>query len=194
MHIRLPGVVLLWFSACHAAALQPAPPVTPFAAAGTIQYAFTPEDHADEMIIAAINMAQRQVLVQAYGFSHRRIADALVRAHSRGIEVAVLLDQEQSHAALAVIRNLVRSGALVMIDPRHAAAHNKVMVIDNGYADCAVVTGSFNFTYAAQHRNAENVLILRGNPPLCEAYFNSWRRHHMHARAPPRRGAGGVLE
>jgi phosphatidylserine/phosphatidylglycerophosphate/cardiolipin synthase-like enzyme len=178
--------MLLWFAASTTSALQPAPAMVPFAATGTIQYAFTPEDHADEMIITAINMAQRQVLVQGYSFSHRRIADALVRARSRGIEVAVLLDQEQSHAALAVIRNLVRSGALVMIDPRHAAAHNKIMVIDNGYADCAVVTGSFNFTYAAQHRNAENALILRGNPPLCEAYFNNWRRHQIHAHAPLR--------
>ena len=186
MHIRSLSVVLLWFAAGTAAALQAAPPITPFAAMGTIQYAFTPEDHADEMIIDAINAAQRQVLVQAYGFSLRRIADALVRAKSRGIEVAVLLDQEQGHAAPAIIRNVVRSGALVMIDPRHAAAHNKIMIIDNGSADCAVVTGSFNFTYAAQHRNAENALILRGNPPLCEAYFNNWRRHQIHAGAPLR--------
>jgi phosphatidylserine/phosphatidylglycerophosphate/cardiolipin synthase-like enzyme len=172
--------------AITAGALQPAPPVAPFAAAGTVQYAFTPEDHADGMIIAAIDMAQRQVLVQAYGFSHRRIADALVRAQYRGVEVAVLVDQEQSGAALALMRNVARSGALVMIDPRHAAAHSKIMVIDHGTADCAVVTGSFNFTYAAQHHNAENMLILRGNPPLCEAYFNNWRRHHTHARATPR--------
>jgi phosphatidylserine/phosphatidylglycerophosphate/cardiolipin synthase-like enzyme len=53
----------------------------------------------------------------------------------------------------------------VWIDAEHAAAHNKVMVIDNGTADAAVITGSFNFTQAAQHRNAENLLILRGNPP-----------------------------
>ena len=186
MLIRLPGVVLLWFAAGTAAALQSAPPVTPFAATGTIQYAFPPEDHADEMIIAAINAAHRQILMQAYSFSHRRIAEALVRAKSRGVEVAVLLDQEQSHSAPAIIRNIVRSGALVMIDPRHAAAHNKTIVIDNGSADCAVVTGSFNFTYAAQHRNAENSLILRGNPPLCEAYFNNWRRHQLHASTPLR--------
>jgi phosphatidylserine/phosphatidylglycerophosphate/cardiolipin synthase-like enzyme len=49
-----------------------------------------------------------------------------------------------------------------------------------------VVTGSFNFTYAAQHRNAENVLILRANPPLCDAYFNNWRRHQLHSQAPAR--------
>lgn len=186
MLTRAPTAVLLMLNALTATALQPAPAMVPFAAAGTIQYAFTPEDHADEMIVAAIDMAQQQVLVQAYGFSHRRIADALARAARRGVEVAAIVDQEQSHAALAIMRNIARAGALVRIDARHAAAHNKLMVIDNGSADCAVVTGSFNFTYAAQHRNAENALILRGNPALCAAYFNNWRRHQMHAHAPLR--------
>ena len=186
MRIQMPIAALLCFAAGHAASLPPAAPVAPFAATGTVQYAFTPEDHADDMIIAAINLARHQILVQAYGFSHRRIAEALVRARNRGVEVAVIIDQEQSGAASTIIRNAMRSGLPVMIDTRHAAAHNKTMVIDTGYADCTVVTGSFNFTYAAQHRNAENALILRGNPPLCEAYFNNWRRHQMHARAPPR--------
>ena len=185
MLMRAPLVILLMLNALTVAALQPAPAVVPFAAAGTVQYAFTPDDHADQMIVAAIDAAQRQILVQAYSFSHRRIAEALVRAATRGVEVAAIVDQEQSRAALAIMRNIERAGAQVRIDSRHAAAHNKLMVIDHGAADCAVVTGSYNFTYAAQHRNAENVLILRGNPPLCAAYFNNWRRHQLHAHALP---------
>ncbi|MCE9642346.1 MAG: phospholipase D family protein [Betaproteobacteria bacterium] len=164
-------------------ALQPAPPVAPFAATGTLQYAFTAEHHADEMIIAAIDAARRQVLMQAYILTHRRIADALVRAKSRGLEVAVIADHEQARANPAIVRDLMRAGIPLLADAQHAAAHNKVIVIDTGHADCAVVTGSFNFTYAAQHRNAENALVLRGNPPLCDAYFNNWRRHQAHSHA-----------
>jgi phosphatidylserine/phosphatidylglycerophosphate/cardiolipin synthase-like enzyme len=44
-----------------------------------------------------------------------------------------------------------------------------------------VVTGSFNFTISAQQRNAENALILRANTPLCDAYYENWRRHYTHA-------------
>lgn len=173
-------------AAQSAAALQPAAPTVPFAATGTVEYAFTGHDHADEMIIAAIDRAERQVLVQAYSLTHRRITEALVRARTRGVEVAVIADLEQSRANPAMIRELVRGGVPVLFDGEHAAAHNKVIVIDSGRSDCAVVTGSFNFTYAAQHRNAENALVLRGNAPLCEAYFKNWRRHQVHARAAPR--------
>jgi len=44
-----------------------------------------------------------------------------------------------------------------MIDANHAIAHNKVMIIDGE----TVLTGSFNFTKAAQEKNAENLLIIR---------------------------------
>ena len=56
-----------------------------------------------------------------------------------------------------------------------------IMVIDAGLEQCAVITGSYNFSTAAQHRNAENALILRANPPLCTAYYDNWRRHYAHA-------------
>jgi phosphatidylserine/phosphatidylglycerophosphate/cardiolipin synthase-like enzyme len=165
----------------HAFAAQAAPPGVPFPATGTIQYTFAPGDHADTMIIAAIDDAQQQVLVQAYSFTHRRIADALVRARRRGIEVAVIVDAEQARSEPGVLRDLARGGVSVRHDSRHAAAHNKTIVIDAGLDNCAVMTGSFNFTYAAQQRNAENALLLRGNAPLCEAYYDNWRRHYTHA-------------
>ena len=184
MLTRMCIAFLLIAATGRVAALQPAAPGVPFAATGTVQYAFTGSDHADAMIIAAIDAAHRQVLVQAYSLTHRRIADALIRARSRGVEVAVIADNEQSRSNPVALRELVHAGVPLLFDAEHSAAHNKVIVIDSGYADCAVITGSFNFTYAAQQRNAENALILRGNPPLCEAYFGNWRRHQIHSRPP----------
>lgn len=181
MSMQLLIATLLCVAAAAAGAFQPALPVAPFAATGTIQYAFTADDRADLMIIAAIDAAQSQVLMQAYSLTHRRITDALIHAKRRGLEVAVIVDQEQARANPAVSRDLARAGVPLLFDAHHSAAHNKVIILDSGQADCAVVTGSFNFTYAAQHRNAENALVLRGNPLLCDAYFNNWRRHQLHS-------------
>jgi len=172
--------LLIAIAATPASALQ-VEPATPFAATGTVQYAFTPGDHADAMIIGAIDAARRQILVQAYSFTHRRIADALVRAQRRGIEVVVIIDAEQARNELLIVRDLARGNVPLRFDHRHAAAHNKTMIIDSGLDDCVVMTGSYNFTTAAQQRNAENALLLRGNPPLCEAYYNNWRHHYTHA-------------
>jgi phosphatidylserine/phosphatidylglycerophosphate/cardiolipin synthase-like enzyme len=51
-------------------------------------------------------------------------------------------------------------------------AHNKVMVIDGE----TVITGSFNFTKAAEEKNAENLLIIRDRR-LDELYAKNWLEH-----------------
>jgi phosphatidylserine/phosphatidylglycerophosphate/cardiolipin synthase-like enzyme len=89
--------------------------------------------------------------------------------------------QQMETIATSLVAWLAEQGVPVWIDADHAAAHNKVMVIDNGTADAAVITGSFNFTHAAQYRNAENLLILRGHGTLAEAYAANWRRHKIHS-------------
>ncbi|HUX24217.1 MAG TPA: phospholipase D family protein [Burkholderiales bacterium] len=161
-------------------ALRETPPV--FAAQGTVQVAFTPWDNAEAMIAGCVRQAKRQILVQAYSFTSRVLAKALVAAKRRGVDVQVMADREQTFSGEASrIPELVRAGIPVMLEVRYQSAHNKVMVIDAGSADAAVITGSYNWTYAAQYKNAENVLILRHNPNIANAYAANWRRHFADA-------------
>ena len=159
-----------------------APYPAPQTAAGTTQIAFTPGDAADKLIVAAIQQARQQILVQAYSFTHLGIADALIKAHQRGISVTIIADQRQDeHTPTSLIRTLARAGISILMDTEHSSAHNKVMIIDADTAHPAVITGSYNFTHAAQYMNAENVLILRNNPTLTRAYRDNWQHHYTHA-------------
>ena len=149
---------------------------------GDIQLAFTPGDDAAGLIVATLRAAKRQVLVQAYSFTHRDIAAALVAAQRRGVDVRVIADRLQSERLeTSRLAWLAAQGVPVWLDGEHAAAHDKSMVVDAGTADAVVITGSYNFTHAAQFRNAENLLVLHGNPALAEAYAANWRRHRSHA-------------
>jgi phosphatidylserine/phosphatidylglycerophosphate/cardiolipin synthase-like enzyme len=149
---------------------------------GSAQVAFTPGDDAGALVVEAIARAKQQILVQAYSFTHKAIAEALVAAHRRGVEVRVIADHDQDkNVATTRIGWLADQGVPVWLDAQHGAAHNKVMVIDSGQPGATLITGSFNFTHAAQYRNAENLLILRGNPVLTEAYAANWRRHRAHS-------------
>jgi len=64
----------------------------------------------------------------------------------------------------------------VKIDTQHAIAHNKVMIIDGE----TVITGSFNFTKAAEENNAENLLVIR-DKKLAERYTRNWQDHERHS-------------
>ena len=155
-----------------------------YPAAGTVELAFTPGDAVDNLIVAAIDRAQTEVLVHAYTFTHRKIAQALINARRRGVAVAVLADREQARAVpQSVLAQLASGGVEVWLDGNFAAAHNKVIVIDAGLPRATTITGSYNFTLAAQRSNAENVVVLHDNEPVARAYRDNWRR--LRAGATP---------
>ena len=154
-----------------------APTPRRYAAAGTVEIAFTPGDAVDNLIVAAIDRAQTEVLVHAYTFTHRKIAQALINARRRGVAVAVLADREQARAVPQnVLAQLASGGIEVWLDGNFAAAHNKVIVIDAGLPHATTITGSYNFTLAAQRSNAENIVVLHDNEPVARAYRDNWRR------------------
>jgi phosphatidylserine/phosphatidylglycerophosphate/cardiolipin synthase-like enzyme len=138
---------------------------------------FTPPANAVTAIIKVIDASEREVLVQAYGFTHNGIAQALVRAHQRGVVVRVLLDKKSASSNRFVIGVLENAQIDVRQDGKHAIAHNKVMVIDLS----TVITGSFNFTNSAATRNAENFLILKSED-LAQQYRLQWKSHWAHGR------------
>ncbi len=149
---------------------------------GTIEYAFSPEDDAAGLVERVIDTARSQVLVQAFSFTHQRIAAALIRAHRRGVDVQVIADPEQAELIGHNVVGLLFSGNVpVYADAVHSAAHNKIIVIDARDEKPVLITGSFNFTFAAQFRNAENLLVFRGNRELARAFMDNWERHRAHS-------------
>jgi len=155
-------------------------------ATGSIEAAFTPGDRIDNLIIATIASAKHEVLVNAYSFTQRRIAGALVAARKRGVSVQVIADSQQA-AALPqnVLAELAKGGVAVWLDSNYQAAHNKVVIVDADTAGATTITGSYNFTVAAQWHNAENVLILRDNRDVARAYRDNWLRLKAHATPWP---------
>jgi phosphatidylserine/phosphatidylglycerophosphate/cardiolipin synthase-like enzyme len=127
-------------------------------------------------LVDALDGARASVLVQAYSFTSAPIAAALKRAHERGLDVKVILDKGQRSEKYSSATFLQHAGIPVWIDTKHAIAHNKVMVIDQR----TVVTGSFNFTKAAEERNAENLLII-DSAQMAGLYMANWERHAGHS-------------
>ena len=85
---------------------------------------FTPPGNAATAIVKAIDASEREVLVQAYGFTHNAIAQALVRAHQRDVKVRVLLDQKSQMSNRYVIGLLNDADIAVRQDGKHAIAHD----------------------------------------------------------------------
>ena len=144
---------------------------------------FSPHGECTDAIIRELNRAKSTVLVQAYSFTSAPIAKAILNAHKRGVKVEVILDKSQRTEKYSSATFFFNAGIPVKIDAQHAIAHNKVIVIDGE----TVITGSFNFTKAAEENNAENLLIIHDNK-LAERYMKNWQEHNQHSEVYEGRG------
>ena len=151
-----------------------------FVGEATIASHFSPKGGCTEAIIAELRLARREILVQAYSFSCKLIAQALIDAADRGVAVRILLDKSNEKESYSEIGDLKQYQIELLIDACHAIAHNKIMLIDGQ----TLLTGSFNFTRQAELENAENLLVLKGHRELFERYRQNFFVHHQHCQAP----------
>jgi phosphatidylserine/phosphatidylglycerophosphate/cardiolipin synthase-like enzyme len=141
---------------------------------------FSPKGGCQEAVVRELRAARREILVQAYSFTSDALSRALLDAKKRGVHVDVLLDRSNEQERYSDLHVFLENGLPPLIDGSHAIAHNKVMIIDQK----TVVTGSYNFTNQAEHENAENLLILKGNPELVRAYRQAFLEHKAHCKPP----------
>jgi len=137
---------------------------------------FSPDGGCTKAIVEEITKAKKSVRVQAYSFTSAPIAAAILAAHKRNVSVEVILDKSQRTDKYSSATFLKNNGVPTFIDAKHAIAHNKVILIDGEI----VITGSFNFTKAAEEANAENVLVIR-DAALAKRYAENWSEHRKHS-------------
>ena len=137
---------------------------------------FSPNGGCTEAIVREIDNAKSEILIQAYSFTSAPIAKALTSAFKRGVKVEAILDKSQRKERYTSATFISDAGIPTFIDDKHAIAHNKIMIIDRE----TVITGSFNFTKAAEEKNAENLLILK-NKELAKIYMENWEKHKEHS-------------
>jgi phosphatidylserine/phosphatidylglycerophosphate/cardiolipin synthase-like enzyme len=126
--------------------------------------------------VSELHKAQHTIHVQAYSLTSAPIAEALVEANRRGAKVIVIADASNRTHNYSAADFLAHEGVETYIDSQHAIAHSKVMIIDAQ----TVLTGSFNFTKAAEEKNAENLLVIR-DVKLAAEFEDNWQAHFRHS-------------
>lgn len=141
-----------------------------------VQVYFSPGGGCTDAIVNQIGKAKLEILIQAYSFTSKEIAAAIVKTHKRGVYVEIVMDKSNRTGKYSAGDFTAHAGIATYIDAEHAIAHNKIMIIDKE----TVITGSFNFTKAAEAKNAENVLIIK-DKSLAGVYIENWVRHKNHS-------------
>ncbi|MDR3358036.1 MAG: phospholipase D family protein [Desulfovibrio sp.] len=134
--------------------------------------AFSPKGDSLDLVLSAVSAAEQSILVAAYSFTSKPVAQALLEASKRGVSVRVVADKKSNSGRYTAVTFLANRGVPVRLNGHYAIHHHKFMVIDGRH----VQTGSFNYSAAAVNKNAENVLLIRDAPELAGRYAAEWQR------------------
>lgn len=137
---------------------------------------FSPKGGCTAAVVRELDCAKKSIRVQAYSFTSAPIAKALVEAKKRGVDIEILLDKSQRSERYSSADFVAHAGIPTFIDAAHAIAHNKIIIVDGE----VVLTGSFNFTKAAEEKNAENLLVIY-DKALAAKYRENWEVHRRHS-------------
>jgi len=132
---------------------------------------FSLYDNPQKEIIKNINQAEAFINIAMYIFTDREIALPLVKSRERGVKVRLYLDKEQIDYKYSQSRFLVQKGIKIRISSNKYIMHNKFAIIDNRI----LLTGSYNWTFSANHRNDENLMVI-DDPDIITRYQNYFEK------------------
>jgi len=130
---------------------------------------FSLYDNPQKEIIKNINQAEAIINIAMYIFTDKEIALPLIKARERGVKVRLYLDKEQVDYKYSQSRFLVQKGIKTRISTNNYIMHNKFAIIDN----CLLLTGSYNWTFSANNRNDENLMVIN-DPEIIEIFQNQF--------------------
>lgn len=128
------------------------------------------ENPIPDKLVKLIEESQSSIHIAAFEFNLDSIAEALIEAKQRGVDVkwvtddehGLAADRDKGHGQFARLR---KAKIKVNNDARSGLMHNKFVIIDSQ----TVWTGSTNLTVNGTQRNNNNVIVMR-SPEVAAIY------------------------
>lgn len=130
-----------------------------------VEVYFSPKDSSSVRIIELIKGAKKYVYVPTFLITHTNIANELITAKVRGVDVRVIIDANSVGTRNTKHALLRKNGILLKTENYAGKLHSKTMIIDDEY----LVTGSMNFSNSGENKNDENLLVVK-NSKIAKAH------------------------
>lgn len=118
---------------------------------------FSPKDKIiTNNVLPLIQNAKKYVYIPTFIITHDELANELINAKKRGVDVKLIIDATNVYSRKSKIKELRSAGVPVKVENYAGKMHSKSIIIDDEY----IVAGSMNFTNSGENKNDENVLII----------------------------------
>ncbi|NIA23871.1 MAG: DUF1669 domain-containing protein [Proteobacteria bacterium] len=141
---------------------------------GNIRVYFSPD--IKNHLMTELKNAKESIDIAIYVFTDRDIAELLNKKAKEKVKIRVLFG-ETSDEFSSSVDEILSSGMEKKKDGIHrfqsdGIMHDKFAIIDNK----TLITGSYNWTYSANAKNNENLIIIKNNEGMVKSYKREFSR------------------
>jgi hypothetical protein len=125
-------------------------------------------------IISLLETAQDEVLIAVCWFTSEEIFEVLCKLVKQGVKVdlVVLNDFINNREDGLDFQIFINLGGNFYFGDDQNPMHNKYCIVDKNH----LINGSYNWTYYAENRNEENIIIHTKKPKLIKAFQEDFTR------------------
>lgn len=119
-------------------------------------------------IIREIEKANKSLKVAVYWFTNHELFDMLYQKQLNGVQCDLIIhnDYINNRDTGLPFQKFIDAGGKFYFSDEDNPMHNKFCIIDNQ----VLVNGSYNWTYYAESKNRENVLIIKDEKNVVKAF------------------------
>ena len=124
----------------------------------TVSIYFSPKDEGiKNVLVPLIDSANKYIYMPVFLITDKRLAQALINAKSRGVDIKIIVDATNAKSTYSKHRLLRQHGIHVKTENFAGKLHSKSIIIDDKYA----VIGSMNFSKSGEMKNDENMVVIK---------------------------------
>lgn len=127
-----------------------------------------------QKILAELESAQNEIIVAVYWFTNQDLFDKLLEKLENGVNVSLIIhnDYINNRETGLPFQDIIDKGGEFYFSDSYNPMHNKFCVVDNR----TLLNGSYNWTYYAENRNRENILVIKEEKETIEAFHTEFQR------------------
>jgi len=119
-------------------------------------------------IINELEKANKSLKVAVYWFTNHELFDMLYQKQLNGVQCDLIIhnDYVNNRETGLPFQKFIDAGGKFYFSDEENPMHNKFCIIDNQ----VLINGSYNWTYYAESKNRENVLIIKDENDVVKAF------------------------
>lgn len=124
-----------------------------------------------QTLVNALGQATESIDIAVAWFTNEQLFDTVASSLDKGVKVRmVLINDDINHCGGLDFQKFIDKGGRLFFGKTGYFMHNKYCIIDGK----TVYTGSYNYTYFAEHSNFENIVCISGEEPAVSQYVKNY--------------------